>query len=589
MAVDTATVAALEAARDRGLAWLHPGLLLRHVECIDNTTGDSFRFHFSPEQLTRWATTPNEVAKRDPISLEQARVVWPEGEYEETGWEWQGDLIDWWISSDITLILKARQLGITWCAAGVALWYLLYVPGSRVLIQSKNEDDASDVVDHIWEMYLSLERDKPHLLNGVKVQKPAQKHRRPHLDIELVHRNGKVSQLNAMASTQGAGHGRTAAFVILDEFSRHPYGREAYKAIVPAQGGSIRATGKTAIISTANGISIDEEAGNFYHHLWSHSDTYGIRTRFLRWDQNPDRDEEWYQRVAMKLPPKDRGEQYPRNELEAFILTGDQYFDIEALRWYRENGIRDPVWTGYISVVGPNHSFLKAEFGPLRVWEEPYEGGHYAIAADVATGRGKDFSCAYVIDLSNMALVAELHGKIDSDLFAAQLHFLGLKYNEARIAVEMGGGYGEAVVIPLRDGRDQRPPYRLLYRHRQESSVDKKIHKPFGFPMNTKTRPLVISQLEQAIRDREIPWMPRELLDECQTFVHMPSNPSPRAADGTNDDRVMSAAIALEMFRQFGAHRPWREPVEKKIQQKLLRRRDGSLDPDVLAKRYPAH
>lgn len=562
---------------ERKLAPIHPGLFLRHVRCVDNTTGDAFRFHFSPEQLIRWASSPNGVSKL-AIPEAMARSILEE-EYVEAGWEWQGDLIDWWLGSDITLILKARQLGITWCAAGVALWYGLYRPGSRVLIQSKNEDDAADLVDHIWEMFLSLdERDEGsylHLRNGVRMQKPAKLATRPHLDIEWIHSDGRVSQINAMASTAGAGHGRTAALVILDEFSRHPYAREAYKAIVPAQGGSVRARGKTAIISTGNGVSQDEDAGNFFHHLWVNSDHYGIETRFIPWDENPDRDESWYEAVARKLPPKDRGEQYPLNPDEAFILTGDQYFDIEALRFYAENAIREPLYKATWEVPKPGVGELrKTEFGSLAVFAPPKKGHTYALGADTATGRGKDFSCFYVVDLQTMELCAEFHEKLDADQYAEQIHYTGKWYGDARVAVEMGGGYGEAVVIPLRDGRDGRPPYAMLYRHRQETTVDRKLHKNWGFPMNTKTRPLVISQLEQAIRDRELPFLTKGLIGECRTFVHMPTNPSPRASDGSNDDRVMAAAIALEMYRQYGKHvdryRPARradpdDPLLKKV------------------------
>ena len=597
--MSTATVAPLEQLRrkfDPYLARLHPGLLLRHVECIDNTTGDRFRFHFSPAQLIRWATSPNPVAQKS-IPADKAELLLG-GDYEETGWEWQGDLIDWWIGSDITLILKARQLGITWCAAGVALWYLLFVPGARVLVQSKNEDDAADLVDHIWEMYLSLRENHPHLVSHVRVQKPSNpdKHR-PHLDIEMIHPDGRVSQLNAMASTAGAGHGRTAAFVILDEFSRHPYGREAYKAVVPAQGGSKRARGKTAIISTANGISVDEESGNFYHHLYDNAARYGIRTRFLKWDQNPDRDQEWYDAVAMKLPPKDRGEQYPQTPEEAFILTGDTYFDVEAMKRYAEK-VREPLFRGVFEETAPGVAKLrKSEFGAISVWEPPQPGHEYAIGADTATGRGKDFSCAYVVDLSTMELVAEFHDKIDADQYAAQLHYLGHWYgakvgdviSPARLAVETQGGYGEAVIIPLRDGRAGRPPYSRLYRHVQGSSTQFKRHQTYGFPMNNKTRPLVISQLEQAIREDSLPHMAAGLLSECRTFVHATTNPSPRAAEGCNDDRVMAAAITLELYRLHGKHpdRFKAEPKPAEVEREILRRRDGSLDPKVLERRYP--
>jgi hypothetical protein len=90
-------------------------------------------------------------------------------------------------------------------------------------------------------------------------------------------------------------------------------------------------------------------------------------------------------------------------------------------------------------------------------------------------------------------LCAEFHGKLDADLFAEQLHYLGRWFNTALLAVETGGGYGEAVLIPLRDGRAGRRPYPKLYRHILSNRPDLPQAKPFGFPMNTKTRPLAVS------------------------------------------------------------------------------------------------
>ena len=75
-----------------------------------------------------------------------------------------------------------------------------------------------------------------------------------------------------------------------------------------------------------------------------------------------------------------------------------------------------------------------------------------------------------MIDLSDMNICAELHGKIDPDLAAEQPHFLGRWYNTARLAVELGGGYGDAIIIPLRDGKKGRKPYPKLYRHRSRTT-----------------------------------------------------------------------------------------------------------------------
>jgi len=241
------------------------------------------------------------------------------------------------------------------------------------------------------------------------------------------------------------------------------------------------------------------------------------------------------------------------------FIGGACYFDIEALEHYRPI-VPKPLYRFAFEAVDGGHRArrVKHDSAAIRVYEEPREETSYAIGADVATGRGKDFSAAYVIRLDEPRLVAEFHAKIDPDLFAEQLHFLGRWYSSALIAVEMGGGYGEAVVIPLRDGRGPRPPYPRLYRHVLSSRPDLPTAKTIGFPMNTHTRPLVISQIERAIRERALPYLPERLLNECLTFAHAETLPSPRALEGCNDDAVIAAAITLEMYRLRGKH-PGRE------------------------------
>src|SRR4029077_20519332 len=101
--------------------------------------------------------------------------------------------------------------------------------------------------------------------------------------------------------------------------------------------------------------------------------------------------------------------------------------------------------------------------GWVRVYEKPSPEHSYAIGADVATGHGLDYSCAYAINLQTMDLAAELYGKLDADEYAEQLHYLGRWYCNARLAIEMGGGFGEPVIISLRDGRKGRPHYPRLY------------------------------------------------------------------------------------------------------------------------------
>ena len=156
--------------------------------------------------------------------------------------------------------------------------------------------------------------------------------------------------------------------------------------------------------------------------------------------------------------------------------------------------------------------------------------------------------------------MAEFHGKLGADLYAAQLHFLGRWYNTALVAVESAGGFGDFVIITLRDGIRGRPAYPRLYRHRQFLRGEQPEQKAFGFPMTKSTRAPILNYMEEVIRERQTPHLPDALIGEMQTFIRFnPSKPDsagtwPRAQEGCNDDRVMAAAIAFEMFRQHGEH-----------------------------------
>ena len=544
--IENADPAVLEAFRkeykrrmdERAAALAHPGGLLDHVTCIDPKTGERFTFTLNDEKA---------------------------------GWYWQRAVLDEWRAHPLNLVLKARQIGITWLGAGYALWKLLTMPGTRALVVSINEDEAIKVVCRIFDMFVSLPE---HLRFEAQITKPT-RGARPTTLIEFTFPDGRISSVVGLPSTRRAGHGETATLVLLDEYARHEYARESWKATFPTADNG----GQILVISTANGVSNDQTGeGNFFHHLYVNADDYGIETQFLAWDLHPDRDESWYTTNARALPPADRAEQFPRSPEEAFILTGDCWFDLEALAWYADNAVlaEDDRFRFVVAESGATAKVHKDAKGWIRLYAKPDAEHHYAIGADVATGRGYDYSCAYVIDLTSMAIVAEFHGKIDADEFAAQLHYLGRWYGSARLAVEMGGGYGEPVIISLRDGRKGRPPYPKLYRHRIADRADAHELANFGFPMNQKTRPQVINQIEQAIRERTIPMLTRTLVMECRTFVRQKTLPSPRAQEGANDDRVMAFGIALEMYRQYGTHEKRHKPkprVQKRHRYKWEKRR----------------
>ena len=525
----------------RRLCLQHPAFLLDFVKCVDSKTGERFSF----DLLT--------AEERVLLLGEEERLYDRFGIAREPGeWHWQREeLLEPWLRWDRWVGLKARQIGVTWLAGGLTLHALLFRPGTRCLIISTNEDEAKKVIARIWGMYLST----PLWLREHVVQTmPKRFGSEPSQEIEVRHPDGRKSAILALPSTKKAGHGETAAIVILDEGAYQDYLRDTWKATFPTIDGG----GQILVISTGNGVSNAMTGeGNFFHYLWVNGDSMGLKKKFLRWDLHPKRDEDWYSENAAALPPIERAQQYPRDPEDAFLSTQPCWFDLDKLGWYAREAKLEPIVRLRFKrdphnrrrMVGDQH-----DFGEVRVFTRPEATKRYAIGADVATGRGTDFSAAYVIDLTEMEFAAEFHAKISPDLFAEQLWAMGRWYNDAIIAVELGGGYGDSVIVPLRDGVKGLKKYPRLYRHSSEIRLEHQVNATFGFPMTNRTRPQVINQLEQVVRDREMKGMPEGLIAECRTFISMPTPPTPRAQEGANDDRVMAAGVALEMYRRYGYH-----------------------------------
>lgn len=524
---------------------------------------------------------PSQADKEDPQWVEfkmfppddwEPPIIWlPNGEWEfvktgATDWYWQSLMIDWLHDPTLKkyLVLKARQLGITLLACAYALWLMLYRPGSFSVAYSYEETEAKKLVQASWAMFQSL----PEILrNGVTVISPTRSEE-PAEWIKLRHPDGRISSFQALPATKKHGHGARVTFAIMDEVARQDYARQIYTAINPA---TTRGNAKLLMVSTADGVSnLESGVGNYFHWLYYTRREKKLAYRFLPWNLEPTRDEKWYAEEAMKLDDVERNQQYPLNEHDAFMLSGANYFDSESLEFYRNYGVRHPQLTGHFVVSGARTAkFMAFPSGTIDIYEEPRANDEYAIFVDCATGYGTDFTSGHVISLASGAIVAEFHGKMEAPRAAVQFHFLGKWYNTALIAVERQGGYGDAMIIALKDGTNALTPYPRVYRHTQYTRSDRQQAHDYGFPMGAKLREQVLTNLKDWIRQRQLPWVSLGDMDELQTFVYADTKPSPRAQLGCNDDRVMSLAGCIEMFRQYG-HFPGKPRIVKRARYRPL-------------------
>lgn len=572
--VDVQQRAVRELARrelERRRAKADPCFLISHMVGVDQRDGTRFTFEHVREPLE-----PGEVTFEGKTLRPRDRT-----------WRWQRWVAETILTVRRTIVLKGRQIGVTWVFLAVDVAEAVLMPGTVSLLYRQREDEAIDNLRRWWTLYQSLPE---HLRFGTEVVTPSRGDRPGSSGIVLRHPDGRLSEIVPMTSAAASGHGRTVRRILLDEGAYIEKLAEIGAAVEPAAGKAA-----IGIVSTAKGRSnLETGEGNEFHRRWIDAEEAGYAAVFLPFSVHPDRDEEWYESApeVRSLRIHQRQEQFPRDEHEAFALSDALFFDPEDLIEYRTR-VRRPLYRcdfvepGERSrlVLGPQAAIERwltetglrprpnKLGGNIRVFEEPVVGHRYAIGADPASASGPDYSAAYVVDLSSMALVAEFRGKLSEDLFAAQLHYLGRMYGRdvpadpklpgstpgfAKLAVETQGGYGNAVIAALRDRTAGRPAYGNLHRNRLDNRPDLPTAKPYGFPMNSSTRPKVFNQIGAAIRERTLPYLSDSLLHEMEDFIEAEHGTTPRARDGAHDDCVMAAAIALEMYRLHGVH-PERE------------------------------
>jgi hypothetical protein len=241
-------------------------------------------------------------------------------------------------------------------------------------------------------------------------------------------------------------------------------------------------------------------------------------------------------------------EQYPMNEMEAFVSTSTTAFSIKSLQAY---GIQDEKGNltypegrrGKISSQGGQMFFEPDSAGWVTMFKKPELSKKYSIGADVASGSERgNYSTAVVLCNDNLEEVAEFRSKVDTDVFAEELIKLAKYYNQAFLGVE-NNNQGLAVLKNIEKNYTQ-----LYYRQALDGT---KMTPKLGWETNSRTRPAMIDYMTSSIREHQVILKSETLINECMSFVKN-SKGRYEASEGAHDDLVIACAIALQMYR----HKP---------------------------------
>ena len=165
----------------------------------------------------------------------------------------------------------------------------------------------------------------------------------------------------------------------------------------------------------------------------------------------------------------------------------------------------------------------------------------YCIGGDTA-GEGSDYFTGHVLDAKTGIQVATLKNQFDPDLYTKQMYCLGKYYQDAVIAIEANFDS-----YPIREL--QRLGYNNQYVREQLDTYTGKMDKRFGFRTTSLTRPTIISNLIQIVREHTETINDKDTLEELLTIVR---NEKGRieAPEGGHDDQMMGLAIAHEAKSQ---------------------------------------
>jgi hypothetical protein len=152
-----------------------------------------------------------------------------------------------------------------------------------------------------------------------------------------------------------------------------------------------------------------------------------------------------------------------------------------------------------------------------------------------------------VLSKKSAEQVAIWHGKTSPEEFASILVNMGKFFRNADLAPERNF-HGFAVVTRIREHLK----YPNLFSEYDATNLVKTSSgtntvKRYGWDTNAKTKPLMIQELGAFLREGHLRLNDTATIDELITYVYDRDGKT-EAMNGCFDDRVMSLAIALQVF-----------------------------------------
>lgn len=431
-------------------------------------------------------------------------------------YDYQVELIENLIENRWVIALLSRQMGKTQTISMYLLWYAMFTEDQTILIASKNNAHAMEIMDRIRFAYEEL----PHWL------KAGCKYYNKH-NIEFD--NG--SRIKSEATTEKTGRGLSISKLYLDElaFINPRIQENMWASLAPTL-----STGGSAIISsTPNG---DTE---LFAQLWRGANTNqnSFKAIFFPWNRHPERGEEYLKEMRGQL-----GEKKFRQEVLAEFISSD------AL-------LIDSIKLSYLKASPP----INENMG-FRFWTDKFggRGKTYLVGVDPATGNGSDFTVIQIIEFPKMEQVGELRlNTVNIPLIFSKIKWL-LKFlrqpdvNRHRAEVVWSferNGVGEALVAMIQNDDSMDGGVYLDGVDLYSENLNR-----LGVYTTGKSKLVSCMQLKNLVEKISggLKINSDVLLFELQNFVA--SGGTYQARHGSTDDAVMAMCVVMKLLNRLSSY-----------------------------------
>ncbi len=415
----------------------------------------------------------------------------------------------------LVIILKNRQIGCTWLVAGYAIWKAIFHKAQNVIIISKDEGAATEVLDYCRFILTHLpdwmqpysDRDRTALISF------------PHI-------GSKIRALSATAAS-GIGFG-AATLVILDENDFHPYAESNYVEVKPM----MDAGGQLIILSAPN----REKLNSNFKILWrdARKGVNNFHPVLLPFGVVPHHTDAWYNDIQKEYTPRDLETRYFKTEAEALsVTTAGAFFDAEKLTVLSSRII--PPLVKYDGIDTRN--------GVIRIFKPPVGYNRYVLFTDPSEGKEDPFHTV-VLEVSSKEEVANAHGWLPSDEVALIHDEMVRHYNKAQNSYYRTGYSGRGFELALENLHTPKQIY--------SRSPDGKIQiGKFGYWESGILKKQMLGNFRNFIFSLEGTIHDAETLDELLLMHWEEGKPNPCVPEGEHDDRITAWSGVVDLIRRI--------------------------------------